>query len=333
VSASEHRRRTNLRVVAAPEGGVSNSRPSLKIETAGFDTVRLRFRSQEKAYTTAKAMGAAMHARGELRHTVAGVTVGAYPDGLVTVEGRLAALLHGEDDHRLLDGAAFERAPEAAAAFAGLDLDAAPVGVGRADLASERVFADPREGRELLRAASYVDVPWLKVGTEGRKREVLETVYWRTVRGRSIVLRLYDKGVETGQHGPGTWLRLERQRRWRKEREPTVADVLAQELGTVYAGRELRALVEAGGDVVLCTRDGAVAELRRLHARGELRGQELERLVGFVYLGGEGLARATFHRRAGALRRRRIALHPEGDELVRVPGGAALAEFAAAWAA
>lgn len=52
-------------------------------------------------------------------------------------------------------------------------------------------------GLEFLRALSYVDIPWLKVGTEGGKRDRLETVYHRNMRGRSVALRCYDKGVES----------------------------------------------------------------------------------------------------------------------------------------
>ena len=116
------------------DGGASNSRQSdtsVASTASGFDTVRLRFRRQEGAYHQAKVAHAAVHARGELRRTTNGITVGAYPDGLVTIEGRLAALLYGEDDHRLLGADDFVRAPGAAADLFVLDLDAAPVGFRR----------------------------------------------------------------------------------------------------------------------------------------------------------------------------------------------------------
>ena len=239
------------------EGGASNSRQSdtsVASAASGFDTIRLRFRRQEDAYHQAKVAHAALHARGELRRTANGLTIGAYPDGLVTIEGRLAALLYGEEDHRLLGADDFVRAPEAAADLFGLDLDAAPVGIGRADLASELVFTDGREGQEFLRALSYVDLPWLKVGVEGAKRDNLQTVYHRDIRGRSVKLRCYDKGVESETCAPGTWLRLERQRRWRKEREPTVNDIVARGLAEEFAGRELRAVVAGHDEVTVVTR-------------------------------------------------------------------------------
>jgi hypothetical protein len=276
---------------------------------------------------------AALHARGELRRTAGGVTVGAYPDGLVTVEGRLAALLYGEEDHRLLDAADFIRAPEAAADLLGLELDAAPVGVGRADLASELVFADARDGHEFLRALSYVDLPWLKVGTEGGKRDRLETVYHRSVRGRSVALRCYDKGVESETCAPGTWLRLERQRRWRKDREPTVDDVLARGLTEQFVGRELRAVVAGADEVTVCDPPAALDRLRDLYARGEITGDALHRLGAFIWFGGEGLHARTVQRRAAELRRLGLALNPHEGGRATVAVGDYLRAFADAWAA
>jgi hypothetical protein len=274
-----------------------------------------------------------VHARGELRRTTNGITVGAYPDGLVTVEARLAALLHGEDDHRLLGADEFVRAPEAAADLFGLDLDAAPVGVGRADLASELVFTHGREGQEFLRALSYVDLPWLKVGVEGAKRDNLQTVYHRDIRGRSVKLRCYDKGVESGTCAPGTWLRLERQRRWRKEREPTVEDVVARGLAEEFAGRELRAVLAGEDEVTVCDPLAAADRLRELHVEEVITGDALHRLGAFVWFGSEGLHPRTAQRRAAELRRLGLALNPHEGGRATVPVGEYLRAFAAAWAA
>ncbi len=316
-------------------GGASNSRPSATTCTpggAGFDTIRLRYRQQEGAYDRARGLDHAVMARGEVRRTVEGVTLGAYPDGLVTVEGRLAAILHGQDDHRLLDAAALCGAPDAAADLFGLDARQ-PVGVGRADLASELRFADGREGIELLRAASYVDVPWLKVATEGGKRDALETVAWRSMNGRSIVLRLYDKGRETGTAAPGEWLRLERQRRYRKSRERTVAELVGEGLHGAFVGRELVRLVAGVEDVHVCDRAGAVDRLRLAFVAGQITAEMHERLVGYVVSGSPGLKRRTAYGRAAELRRLGIALNPnEGGRSV-VAVGDHLRAFASRWAA
>ena len=324
--------RPELRVL---EGGVSNSRlsdTSVAFAGSGFDTVRLRFRRQEEAYHQAKARNSALHARGELRHTANGVTIGAYPDGLVTVEGRLAALLYGEEDHRLLGADDFIRAPEAAADLFALDLAAAPVGVGRADLASELRFSGGEEGLEFLRALSYVDIPWLKVGTEGGKRDRLETVYHRNVRGRSVALRCYDKGVESTTCAPGTWLRLERQRRWRKDQEGTVDDVLARGLAEAFVGRELRAVVAGDDKVTVCDPPAAADRLRELYADEAITGDALHRLGAFVWFGAEGLKPRTAQRRAAELRRLGLALNPHEGGRVAIPVGEYLRAFAAAWA-
>jgi hypothetical protein len=318
------------------EGGVSNSRlsdTSVAFAGSGFDTVRLRFRRQEGAYHQAKAHHSALQARGELRRTVKAITIGAYPDGLVTVEGRLAALLHGEEDHRLLGADDFVRAPEAAADLFGLDLDAAPVGVGRADLASELRFTDGEEGLEFLRALSYVDIPWLKVGTEGGKRDRLETVYHRNMRGRSVALRCYDKGVESAKCSPGTWLRLERQRRWRKDQEGTVDDVVARGLGEAFVGRELRAVVAGDDAVTVCDPPAAADRLRELYAQEAITGEALHRLGAFVWFGSEGLHQRTAQRRAAELRRLGLALNPHEGGRTSVAVGEYLRAFAAAWAA
>lgn len=318
------------------EGGVSNSRlsdTSVAFAGSGFDTVRLRFRRQEGAYHQAKAHHAALHARGELRRTANGITIGAYPDGLVTVEGRLAALLYGEEDHRLLGADEFMRAPEAAADLFELDVDAVPVGVGRADLASELRFADGEEGLEFLRALSYVDIPWLKVGTEGGKRDRLETVYHRNMRGRSVALRCYDKGKESDTCAPGTWLRLERQRRWRKDQEGTVHDVIARGLAEAFVGRELRAVVAGDDEVTVCDPPAASERLRELYAQEAITGDALHRLGAFVWFGVEGLHSRTAQRRAAELRRLGLALNPHEGGRATVPVGEYLRVFAAAWAA
>ena len=140
--------------------------------------------------------------------------------------------------------------------------------MGRADLASELRFTDGEEGLEFLRALSYVDIPWLKVGTEGQKRDRLETVYHRNMRGRSVALRCYDKGVESETSAPGARLRLERQRRWRKDQEGTVNDVIARGLAEQFVGRELRAVVLGEEEVMVCDPPAAADRLRELYARG-----------------------------------------------------------------
>jgi hypothetical protein len=248
------------------------------------------------------------------------------------VEGRLAALLHGEDDHRLLGPDDFLQAPGAAAELAGLPADSVGA-VGRADLASELHFADGREGLEILHAASHVDLPWLRVGTEGGKGHELQTVYWRSANGRSVVLRLYDKGIETGDAGPGEWLRMERQRRYRKDREMTAANVLAGGLRSAFVGRELAAITVAGTSITVCDPLEAVEQIREAAAKGHVGPRLARSLAGFVMLGSQHVPPRTTRRWCRHLRLLGIALAP--NEAVRsvVPLGAYFNDFAEAWAA
>ena len=204
--------RPALRVLS---GGASNSRPSLKSETPGIDTVRLRHRDPRAGmYDRLRSRPHVAGARGEVYVQDRGARWGAFPDGMAYVEGRVAALLDGPEAHYLATPAQLVEASELFADTVGAD-DLGEVVTGRLDLASELTFDDPREGLTLMRAAAALDVPWLKTGTEGSKRDGLETVAWRAVNGRSIALRLYDKGRESGTAEPGTRLRGERQRRRR----------------------------------------------------------------------------------------------------------------------
>jgi len=59
--------------------------------------------------------------------------------------------------------------------------------------------------------------------TEGKKRECIQTVNFRSVRGRTILMRAYDKGIESGVASPGELIRFERQRRYHERDELSVS--------------------------------------------------------------------------------------------------------------
>jgi hypothetical protein len=227
-------------------------------------------------------------------------------EGVVCVEGRLAAMLHGPDDHRLLGVPSLRDAGELwADTFGAGALGEAEV--GRADVTGELRFDDPRDGSDLLAAMRSLDLPWLKIGTEGWKRDRVETVYARTAVGRSVVLRAYDKGLETGTAEAGAWLRFERQRRFPKGRARDVSGFAETPLDRWFVGRELVKL-EAIDDVTVCDREGAVDELRDRARSGDVSARTAERLAGFLALRGEGMSRATEYRRHGELSTLGIAL-------------------------
>lgn len=322
-------------VLRFPGGGPSNSRPPAKSGGAGFDTVRLFTRDLTDAEVTRSRFDAQQAARGEFRRTAGGVTVGVWPDGRGYVEGRVAAILATDarpDDHRLASADELDEA----CAFAGNWLRTYrrhEWAVARADLASEAVFDNGEDGRRFLTALAELDVPWLKTGTEGGKRSGLETVYWRTAVGRSVVMRAYDKAKETGEGVPGTRVRVERQTRVRKSRQQTVAEFTGAGLRERFVGRELAWLIEQGprtmtfGDV-----SDHIDEIRYRVDQGLIAGRVGERMIGYLVLRGKGLPGRTWERREAELRRHvgAVSFGAEPRELPIVPQLVALADAFAA---
>lgn len=313
---------TELRVI---DGGVTNSRltdRNVRDEhPAGLDTVRLRYRATPEqtfdVFRSRPGWGSAQ--RGEMRRAENGVVVGVFPDGMAYVEGRLASLLGEPSDYALRPSAQLVDADELWRETLGVDV---PAEVGRADVTAELAFDDGAEGLALLAALSSTDVPWLKIGTEGRKRDELETVYARTARGRSVVFRVYDKGIEQGTHPAGERIRFERQRRYRKDRARTVAEWRAASLPGWFAGRELGKLWTRSDGFTVCDRGAAGQVLAEKARAGALTWQAAERLVGYVTLRGEGMNDRTQRRRESELRDVGIAIETRelGRRDVDVPG-------------
>jgi len=322
--------RPALRVLS---GGASNSRPSAKSDTAGVDTVRLRHRDPDaRLYERLRRREHQTGARGEIYVQADGCRWGAFPDGLSYVEGRVAAVLDGADAHYL---ATPQRAVEAAELFADtIGCDVGQVGVGRLDLASELHFDDGREGLALMRAMAALDVPWLKTGTEGSKRDGLETVAWRNVNGRSINFRLYDKGVESETAAPGTRLRGERQRRMRKGRELVAAALPSLDLGSLYIGRELRPFAAADRSVTVCNTLDAVEVLNALARAGTVTRGRADRLAGFLICGRRRIdyTARTWYRVWSELRTLGIALDDQIAEVIELPVSRYVGALADAWA-
>jgi hypothetical protein len=296
--------------------------------------VRLRYRDPERGlYERLRVNNRRQEgARGELRVSQGSVRWGAYPDGLSYCEGRVAAMLDGDDAHYLASAA---QLVDAADVFA--DTLGAPreqVLVGRLDLASELRFADGAEGRAFLVGAAAIDVPWLKTGTEGGKRSGLETVYWRTTNGRSVVLRLYDKGVESGTADAGKWLRGERQRRFRKGRELQAVAALELELRSMYVGRELAKLAVSDVEVTVCDTPAAIELLGRLASTGDISAMTRDALTGFLVWGGlrSDYARPTWYRRWAALRELGIAVDESAPAPARIPVAGYVGRLVDAWA-
>jgi hypothetical protein len=316
------------------EGGATNSRPTPESwNRHGVDTVRYRYRADTHAYAKFAAAGPSNEGvRGELHRQEDGVRVGAHRDGMLYAEGRLAAILNGSDDHALLPMAALEDGAGAAAQRFGFDVDPTDARLGRLDIAAELTFADGRDGLAFLHALSLADVPWAKVGTEGKKREHIETVNFRSVRGRQILMRAYDKGIEAGIAQPGQLIRFERQRRYRKTSEKTLDQALELDPRDLFIGRELASLVDVIAETV-CDTWGAIDRLNQLMWQGRITASKADALAGFLARGGHGHRESTWYGRWADLRAVGIVVDPLARERAVVPIGSYLRSMAAGLAA
>ena len=309
----------DLRLV---EGGVSNSRPLPESwNGAGIDTVRFRYRGDVHAHAQFALSGPHFEGpRGELYRQEDGVRVGALRDGTLYAEGRLAAVLHDPDDHSLLPMAALRDGAERASRRFGFPVEASRAALGRLDVAAELRFEDGTDGLAFLHALSLADVPWAKVGTEGKKRERIQTVNFRSVRGRTILMRTYDKGIESGLASPGELIRFERQRRYRKRDELSVSAALDLDVGRLFVGRELESLVHVTAEVV-CDQWGAIDRLSELVRWGWIKAPRADALAGFLVRRGEGHKQSTWYSRWAALRELGIVIDPLARERSSVPVG------------
>jgi hypothetical protein len=317
------------------EGGSSNSRPIPESwSRRGIDTVRYRFRSDsEGKLRFTNWWDYKEGPRGEVYRTEDGIRTGAYHDGTLYAEGRLANFLYGPEDHSLPPASALGAGAQRATERFGFPVDQRRhVALGRLDVATELRFEDGNDGLAFLHALSLADVPWAKVGTEGKKRDRIETVVFRTTRGRTILMRAYDKGVEAKLAPPGEIIRFERQRRYRRAVEPSVAQAVKLDLRSVFVGRELRSLAEVSAEVV-CDLWGAIDRLNQLVEWGQLRATKADALSGFIARGGGGHKLSTRYSRYADLRNLGILLDPLARERTSVPVGAYLREMVDAWAA
>ena len=313
----------------AIEGGLSNSRPTPESwNRRGIDTIRYRFRGDAHGKERFARSGPYNEgARGELYRQEHGIRLGAARDGMLYVEGRLAAILHGSDDHSLQPLSAVPAGATAASEHFGFHVDASAAALGRLDVATEIRFPDGRAGLAFLHALSLADVPWAKVGTEGKKRERLETVVFRSLRGRTVLMRAYDKGVESGLAPAGQVIRFERQRRFRKQREPSIEHAATYDLDGVFVGRELRSLMDVSAEVV-CDLWGAVDRLNDLARAEVITAGKADLLAGFLARNGEMHKTSTRYSRWADLRRLGIIVDPLARDRTSVPVGSYLRAMA-----
>lgn len=335
----------------AAKGGCTNSRPNRKyahmvgchmralLSDSGVDTIRFRWREDNVTYLKfqRRPEGTIEGHRGERYIQTPLGRIDAFPDGMCYMEGRAAAInARDRDEHALASIPEVYLAEQAAAAYMrenGCELGDSPARLGRIDLASELRFDDPQEGSAFLHSLASLDVPWCKSRVDGRKGANIETVSFHGTRGKTIYLRAYDKGVESGTQRAGVRIRMERQKRFRKEREPLATDLDFTDLRRAFWGREFSRLSNlrtasvvdlAGAMELLCERATNYAQL--------------ERLAGYLLIGNypwaaDTIKRDSRERRDAELRALGVFVDPTQIERLEVPMGAYLQTLGSAWAA
>jgi hypothetical protein len=216
--------------------------------------------------------------------------------GIIAVEGRLGALLAGDEgNHELVRASRCARGAEAAreavAAMLGVD-PGERAEVRRVDLAAELVLDRPAEGFEVLEVHSGMCPPRAQITVHRADDGRPMTVYVRTAARGEVRSRAYDKGRESGSHEPGLRLRIEAQHRPRKSQRYTPATYAELDHQAEYSRTMRHYLKER--HVVAAGPDGAVEQLLGQVARDELTIARAERLAGSVqFLRAAG--RAAYH--------------------------------------
>lgn len=304
----------------------------------GIDTVRFRWRDDNLLYRQwqRRPEGTIEGYRGERFTQTPLGRIGVYPDGLTYFEGRASAILHLDpDNHDLMAVDAFTPAEQVAVDY--VREAGAPVSdgarLGRVDLASELRFSDAYEGSAFLHSLAALDVPWCKSRTDGRKGDHIETVSFHGTQGKTIYLRAYDKGVESGTAGPGLRIRVERQKRFRKDREQNVSMFAASDVRSLFVGREFAKLTNLPNALV-CDVPEALSALCEVAPQAGWSDRKIEMYAGYLVIGHFlDYERATFYRRAAELRDLGIFVDPTQIERLEVPVGRYLQALASAWAA
>lgn len=267
---------------------------------------------------------------------------------LIFAEGRLGAMISGRPDDYTLG-------PFSSLWTAALNLEReiAPVighdrddGIGgetmalrRLDLAAELRWSDPADGLAALRALGTLSIPRVKV-CEWRHEGRTETVsYYTATKQKKLLMRIYDKGVETQTEAPGTLLRFERQHRWVKSDQPEVLDFrLRADPSALWLDR-FEDWAESAER--LAVEGGEASQLRLIEAveEGRLDREKAERLIGSIAvarLRGESWWADLGKPHLGQRRRRDldalgVALSGSGETSRYVPLGAAIEKLRQAW--
>jgi hypothetical protein len=295
---------------ATSEVGFSSTRPGLNSET-GVDTIRMLFATQTY---------------GDVSFDLCGWRAGSVPAlGLTWVEGhpapeRLATphdvLAAGTEVRALVDdhfGVLADR------------------GVSRLDLTTTRAFGAEREARAFLAGMATLDLPRCDTIRRGTPAH---SIAWANSKGRRLLARCYDKGLERGGD-PFRFVRLEDQRRFASGARPPV-EVAAD---PAYQRDRFRSRFEPmrkAVDGVKAASFPVVAQALADEVKYGYRSpREAERLAGALVLlsggAGEAYTRATYYRRRAELREAGYVVADDFLEPVEVELGGVLEASLAEW--
>ena len=185
---------------------------------------------------------------------------------------------------------AYERVRLAVAELVGAEIrEAWNAGVRRLDATCDVAHAVPAEGLALLSgvAALYVGGVQSVVRRASSSRRI-ETVEMHGHRGRRILARVYDKGVERGDAVPGALVRLEDQRRYDRAARRDVTELTTAYVRGAFRRRFVplwRASkgVQVAGPLVLAARIGELVE------SGQLTPTKARAVAGFLLLDAAGV--------------------------------------------
>jgi hypothetical protein len=175
-------------------------------------------------------------------------------------------------------------------------------GVARLDVTTTRPMGEELRARAFMAGMASVELPRCEAIRRGTP---VHSIAWSHERGRRILARCYDKGLERGGE-PWRFARLEDQGRFPSGRRPTVeaaAEAEFQRRRLVARFGPMRKAVSGVRAASFPVVAKAIADEVRYGYRPAREG---ERLAGALVLlnggAGEGYSRATLYRRRSELR-------------------------------
>lgn len=190
-------------------------------------------------------------------------------------------------------------------------------GIRRLDTTLDVAFESVEEGQLVLTAIAALMPARHKVTvTHMYGGPAVETVAWHGYRGKQMVARVYDKGVESGSAPRGQLIRLEDQRRFRRERRPSI-DGVGPASVYEFVRRRFEPLREAP-TVTIGSFEALRGRIIELLESGAITPGLAERVISFLYL---EQVPGAYRAPARTKRRRRQEVRQLGLMLSGMTGG------------